>query len=65
MLTHHFSTVTITVDGDGSSNPFKGFLVQARQAADATTSVGSFAVVDTNSQLSRCSPENVRIYFNL
>ncbi len=44
-----------------TSDQFRGFLVQSRLAADDTTVVGTFEVVDQDlSELSACNPPQVR-----
>ena len=52
----HFSTVTFQ---GIEQNSFRGFLLQARLAADDVTPVGTFAVLSEDAQLSRCSPPEV------
>jgi hypothetical protein len=41
---------------------FRGFLVQARSAADDTSTLGAFTVTDSlNTQLSSCTPPEVKV----
>jgi hypothetical protein len=40
---------------------FRGFLVQARSAADDTSTLGVFTVTDDNTQLSSCIPPEVKV----
>ena len=50
----------VTLSGN-NGELFKGFLVQARLAADGTSLIGSFGVLDdSNSKHSDCTPNKVR-----
>ena len=52
---------TVTLTG-ANGEEFKGFFVQARMVADDSTRVGSFEVIDdTNSRLSSCPIDTVRL----
>ena len=56
----HTQTLCSVVTLSGGGSVFRGFLLQARLMVDDTTLTGSFSNPASGSQISSCSPPEVR-----